>query len=97
MSATADAIKTYGRAKETAFQLGKELKELKATSVRLVGQDYPVAEGNSATAHDMDSASQLIDSDNTINAGSNAVDELTKAKCDAHKRRTTQVVTQNCS
>ena len=28
VSATADAIKTYGRAKETAYQLGRALKEI---------------------------------------------------------------------
>lgn len=28
VSATADAIATYGRAKETAYQLGKALKEI---------------------------------------------------------------------
>ena len=31
VSATADAVKTYGRAKETSYQLSKVLKEIKKT------------------------------------------------------------------
>jgi len=31
ISRTSDVVKTYGRAKETAYQLGKKLKEIKST------------------------------------------------------------------
>lgn len=87
VSATADAIKTYGRAKETAYQLGKALKELKRDiEFAYVGQDNAGVTGSSSVAREMDSASQLIVSGNTIDAGSNATDPLTEAKLlDAHE------------
>lgn len=87
VSATADAIRTYGRAKETAYQLGKALKELKRDiEFAYVGQDNAGVTGSSSVAREMDSASQLIASGNTIDAGSNATDALTEAKLlDAHQ------------
>ena len=89
VSATADAIRTYGRAKETAYQLGKALKELKRDiEFAYVGQDNAAVTGNNSgpVAREMDSASQLIHSGNTIDAGSNATDPLTEAKLlDAHE------------
>jgi len=87
VSATADAIKTYGRAKETAYQLGKALKELKRDiEFAYVGQDNAAVTGDASTAREMDSASQLIHSSNTIDAGANATDALTEAKIlDAHE------------
>ena len=87
VSATADAIKTYGRAKETAYQLGKALKELKRDiEFAYVGQDNAKVTGSSSVAREMDSASKLIDSTTTIDAGSNATDALTEAKLlDAHE------------
>ena len=87
VSATADAIKTYGRAKETAYQLGKALKEIKRDlEFAYVGQDNAKVTGSSSTAREMDSATQLIASGTTVDAGSNATDALTEAKLlDAHQ------------
>jgi len=84
VSATADAIKTYGRAKDTAYQLGKALKELKRDiEFAYVGQANAGVTGNSSTAREMDSASNLIHSGNTIAGGSAAI---TEAKIlDAHE------------
>lgn len=76
MSATADAIKTYGRAKETAYQLGKALKELKRDiEFAYVGQSNAGVTGNSTTAREMDSADQLIAAGNTIAGGTAALTE----------------------
>ena len=87
VSGTADAIKTYGRAKETAYQLGKALKELKRDiEFAYVGQDNAKVTGSSSVAREMDSASKLIVAGNSIDAGSNATDSLTEAKLlDAHE------------
>ena len=84
VSATADAVKTYGRAKETAYQLGKALKELKRDiEFAYVGQDNAGVVGTSAVAREMDSASQLIAAGNTIAGGTAAI---TEAKIlDAHE------------
>jgi hypothetical protein len=87
VSATADAVRTYGRAKETAYQLGKALKELKRDiEFAYVGQDNSAVTGDSSTAREMDSATQLIAAGNTVDAGANATDALTEAKIlDAHQ------------
>lgn len=61
VSATADAIKTYGRAKETAYQLGKALKEIKRDLEKAyVGVDQASVSGDGATARKMASVSQQI-------------------------------------
>jgi len=79
VSATADAIKTYGRAKETAYQLGKALKEIKRDLERaFVGVDNAAVAGAAATAREMASVSQMITT--TVDAGANATDALTEAK-----------------
>jgi hypothetical protein len=76
VSATADAIKTYGRAKETAYQLGKALKELKRDiEFAYVGQSNAGVTGSSSTAREMDSADQLIAAGNTIAGGTAALTE----------------------
>ena len=81
VSATADAIKTYGRAKETAYQLGKALKEIKRDVERsYVGIDNAAVAGNSSTARELASVTQQIASGNTKDAGSNSTDALTEAK-----------------
>jgi hypothetical protein len=89
VSATADAIKTYGRAKETAYQLGKALKEIKRDVERaFIGVDNAAVTGNASgpVAREMASATQQIVSGNQIDAGSNATDALTEAKLlDAHQ------------
>ena len=81
VSATADAVKTYGRAKETAYALAKSLKELKRDIERaMVGIDNAAVAGNSSTAREMASVTKQIAAGNTVDAGSNATDPLTEAK-----------------
>ena len=79
VSATADAVKTYGRAKETAYQMSKALKEIKRDLERAyIGVDNAAVTGNSSTAREMASATQQISTD--VDAGTNATDPLTEAK-----------------
>ena len=79
VSATADAIATYGRAKETAYQLGKALKEIKRDLERAyVGVDNAAVTGSESAAREMASATQQIST--AVDAGSNATDALTEAK-----------------
>ena len=79
VSATADAIGTYGRAKETAYQLGKALKEIKRDLERAyIGVDNAKVTGSSSVAREMDSATQQIST--SVDAGANATDALTEAK-----------------
>lgn len=81
VSATADAVKAYGRAKETAYQLSKALKEIKKdVEYAFVGASNATVVGNATTAREMASADQLIDSSVTVDAGSNATDPMTEAK-----------------
>jgi hypothetical protein len=79
VSATADAIKTYGRAKETAYQLGRALKEIKRDlEYAYVGASNAGAAGTggaSPTAREMDSADQLIGAANTTAGGTAALTE----------------------
>ena len=80
ISATADVIKTYGRAKETAYQMGKTLKEIKRDLERAyVGvAQAAVADANGSTARKMASVTaQITDS---TDAGSGSTDPLTEAK-----------------
>ena len=75
VSATADAVGTYGRAKETAHQLGKALKEIKRDAeFALVGADQAAVAGNGSTARQMASAIAQI---STVEAGGTAA--LTEA------------------
>ena len=70
VSATADAVKTYGRAKETAYQMSKALKEIKRDLERAyVGVDNAAVTGTSSTAREMASATQQI---TTVEAGGTA-------------------------
>jgi len=79
VSGTADAVSTYGRAKETAYQLGKKLKEIKRDYERAcVGADNAIEVGNDSTAREFKSASQMIT--NSVDAGGGAADALTEAK-----------------
>lgn len=79
VSATADAIKTHGRARETAHQLSKVLKEIKRDlEFAYVGQDNAKVTGDATTAREMDSAIAQITTD--VDAGANATDALTEAK-----------------
>ncbi len=73
VSATADAIATYGRAKETAYQLAKVLAEIKRDlEFAYVGHDNASVTGNSSTAREMNSFSQYINSDVTTITDSDA-------------------------
>ena len=75
VSATADAVGTYGRAKETAHQLGKALKEIKRDAeFALVGADQAAVGGSSSVARQMASAINQI---STVEAGGSAA--LTEA------------------
>jgi hypothetical protein len=76
VSATADAVKAYGRAKETAYQLSKALKEIKKdVEFAFVGASNATVAGNSTTAREMDSADQLIGAANTTAGGTAALTE----------------------
>ena len=65
----ADAVATYGRAKETAYQLARALKAIKRDlEFAYVGASNAQVAGNNTsggTAREMDSADQLIDSATT--------------------------------
>jgi hypothetical protein len=79
ISGSADAVKTYGRAKETALQLGKTLKSIKRDlEFSLVGVDQAAVAGSSSTARKM--ASMINQISTGIDAGANAADALTEAK-----------------
>ena len=79
VAATVDAIKTHGRAKETAYALAKTLKALKLDVEKAyVGVDQAAVAGNASTGRKMASASNMITT--TLDAGSNATDALTEAK-----------------
>lgn len=76
VSATADAVKAYGRAKETAYQLSKALKEIKKdVEFAFVGASNATVAGNATTAREMDSADQLIGAGNTTAGGTAALTE----------------------
>ena len=80
VAATVDAVKTHGRAKETAYALAKTLKALKLDVEKaMVGVDQAkVSDADGATARKMASVSQQITT--TVDAGTNAADALTEAK-----------------
>ena len=75
VSASSDAVSTYGRAKETAHQLGKALKEIKRDAeFMLVGADQAAVTGNASTAR---KAQSVINQISTVEAGGSAA--LTEA------------------
>jgi hypothetical protein len=79
ISATADAVATYGRAKETAHQLAKKLKEIKKDYERaMVGVAQASVAGSSTTARKMTSLLNQISTE--IDAGADATNALTEAK-----------------
>ena len=79
VSATADAVATYGRAKETALQLSKKLKEIKKDYEKaMVGVAQASVAGNATTARKMTSIINQIST--TVDAGSSSTDPLTEAK-----------------
>jgi len=76
---TAEVTSTYGRAKETAYALGRALKSIKRDlEFAMIGaSNAQVAGNNSATpvAREMDSCDQLIDAATTEAGGSAALTE----------------------
>jgi len=78
ISQTSDAVSTYGRAKETAYQLGRALKEIKRDlEFAFVGASNVAVAGNASgpVAREMNSADKLIDAATTVAGGSNALTE----------------------
>jgi hypothetical protein len=79
VSKTADAIATYGRAKETAHQLSKALKAIKKdVEASFVGRAQTAVTGSGSAARKM--ASLISQISTAVDAGSNATDPLTEAK-----------------
>jgi hypothetical protein len=80
IAGTVDAVKTHGRAKETAYALAKTLKALKLdVEAAMVGVDQAtVVDGDGETGRKMASVSQQIST--TVDAGTNAADPLTEDK-----------------
>lgn len=78
VAATVDAVKTHGRAKETAYALAKTLKALKLDVEKaMVGVDQvKVSDEDGDTARKMASVSQQITT--TVDAGDQAADDLTE-------------------
>jgi hypothetical protein len=84
ISATADAVSTYGRAKETAYQLSKKAAEIKREfEYHLVGKEQNAAVGNGtstarrfANAFGVDvNSDDVIDASVTEDAEGGALDE----------------------
>jgi len=78
VSATSDAVSTYGRAKETAYALGRALRKIKTDlEFAYVGASNAQVTGNATgpVAREMDSADQLIDAATTEAGGTAALTE----------------------
>ena len=79
VSATSDAVKTHGRAKQTAYNLAKVLKTVKLDVEKsMVGVSQAAVTGSASAARKMASIDQQIST--TVDAGSNSTDALTEAK-----------------
>jgi hypothetical protein len=79
VSATSDAVKTHGRAKETAYNLSKVLKQVKLDVEKsMIGVSQAAVAGSASAARKMASIDQQIST--TVDAGSNSTDALTEAK-----------------
>ena len=79
VSATSDAVKTHGRAKETAYNLAKVLKQVKLDVEKsMVGVSQAAVTGSASAARKMASIDQQIST--TVDSGSNSTDALTEAK-----------------
>ena len=83
VSSTADKVKTYGRAKETAYQLAKVGEELKRDlEFTMVGRNgASVAGSETSTAREMASALYMVDSGNVIAGGTAALTETMLLNC----------------
>ena len=79
ISSSSDAVSTYGRAKETAYQLGRTLKNIKRDlEFAYVGAAQATVVGNASTARKMTSLINQITT--AVDSGANASDPLTEAK-----------------
>ena len=79
ISATSDSVRTHGRAKETAYQLGRTLKSIKRDLEHAyVGVAQATVVGNATTARKMTSLINQISTG--VDAGSNSTDALTESK-----------------
>lgn len=83
ISSTADAVRTYGRAKETAYQLAKTGEELKRDLENaFVGMNNAAVAGvETTTAREMASALNMIDAGNVIAGGTAALTETMILNC----------------
>jgi hypothetical protein len=82
VSGTSDAVKLYGRKKETAYQLAKAAEEVKRDlEYAFVGIDNAAVAGNASTAREMASATQMIHANTTIAGGSAALTETKILNC----------------
>ena len=83
ISSTADAVRTYGRAKETAYQLVKTGEELKRDlEYTMVGRNGAAVAGvETTTAREMASALNMIDAGNVIAGGTAALTETMILNC----------------
>ena len=76
VAATSDAVKTYGRAKETAYQIAKAGEELKRDFEHAcVGVDQAMVSGDATTARQFASALNQIDAGVANTAGGAALTE----------------------
>ena len=76
VSATSDVVKTYGRAKETAYQLAKAGEEVKRDLEHaMVGLDQAAVTGDASTARQFASALNQIDAGVQNDAGTAALTE----------------------
>ena len=76
VAATSDAVKTYGRAKETAYQIAKAGEELKRDFEHAcVGVDQAAVSGDATTARQFASALNQIDAGVANSAGTAALTE----------------------
>jgi hypothetical protein len=83
ITATSDVVRTYGRAKETAYQLAKTGEELKRDlEFSFVGiNNAAVAGAETVTAREMASALNMIDAGNVIAGGTAALTETMILNC----------------
>lgn len=73
ISATSDAVKAYGRAKETAYQIAKAMAEVKRDKEHAyVGLDQAAVAGDDTTARQTASAYKLIGAATTITTDADA-------------------------
>lgn len=70
VSGTADAVSTYGRAKESAYQMAKAAAEVKRDlEYAMVGRTQAATQGSAGTARQFAAVTNLIDSNNKVKTG----------------------------